>query len=122
MRQRPTMLEFVGVESDDVEQSLLPGGSAKRAPAAQYEEGTIFQTCVRRFSVLLLLMLLQSISSFELQRYADLLSKHIEITLFLTMLGEILCRFCDLTASADAPCWLVQLELAATARISRRLM
>jgi Mg/Co/Ni transporter MgtE len=40
----------------------------------------------RRFSVLVTLLLFQSLSSFVLERYEGLLEKHVEVMLFLTML------------------------------------
>eukprot|EP00475_Leptophrys_vorax_P024622 TRINITY_DN3401_c0_g1_i1.p1 TRINITY_DN3401_c0_g1~~TRINITY_DN3401_c0_g1_i1.p1 ORF type:complete len:255 (+),score=77.48 TRINITY_DN3401_c0_g1_i1:63-827(+) len=48
--------------------------------------GAIKKNVLERFSVLVLLLMLQSLSSFVLQSYEKLLSKHVEVMLFLTML------------------------------------
>jgi hypothetical protein len=119
------MLEFAHV-ADEESQSLMTGTPKKRVAlaGAAEENGTANNICAvvaRRFGVLLLLMLLQSLSrcvavlhsmidisfhvrSFELQRFADLLSKNIEITLFLTMLvgaGGNCSKCCDVWGAAQ---------------------
>ena len=92
LRNNSPMLEFSSVV-DEENQTLMNAAVVKRplavGPSDDPLTSSLLDVCGRRFSVLLLLMLLQSLSSFELQRFADLLAKHIEITLFLTMLGAL---------------------------------